>query len=46
MEGNEVSIFVKAPDLMVLFLPKIKIKQNPGYLNKEYNVLFKHIHQH
>ena len=24
---------------------KIKIKQNPGYPNKQYNVTFKHIHQ-
>ena len=45
MEGNEVGIFVKAPDWMPLFLLKIKIKQNPGYPNKEYNVIFKHIHQ-
>ena len=45
MEGNEVGIFVKAPDWMPLFLLKIKIKQNPGYPNKECNVIFKHIHQ-
>ena len=28
-----------------LFLFKIKIKQNPGCQNKEYNTIFKHIHQ-
>ena len=38
MEGNEVGIFVRAPDWMPLFLLKIKIKQNLGCLNKEYNV--------
>ena len=45
MEGNEVDILVKAPDWMPLLLLKIKIKQNLGYPNKEYNVIFKHIHQ-
>ena len=45
MEGNEVGIFVKAPDWMPLLLLKIKIKQNPGYPSKEYNVILKHINQ-
>ena len=45
MKGNEGGIFIKAPNWMSLFLLKIKIKQNPGYPDKEYNVIFKHIHQ-
>ena len=44
MEGNEVDIFSQALDRIPLFLLKIKIEQNPGCLNKEYNVIFKHIH--
>ena len=27
------------------FFLKMKIKQNPGYLNEQYNAIFKHIHQ-
>ena len=45
MKGDEGDIFSKAPDQKSLFLFKIKIKQNPGCLNKEYNVVFKHFHQ-
>ena len=45
MKGDEGDIFSKAPDQKTLFLFKIKIKQNPGCLNKEYNVVFKHFHQ-
>ena len=44
MEGNEVDIFSLAPDRITLFLLKIKIKQNPGSLNKEHNAIFEHIH--
>ena len=44
MEGNEVDIFSWAPNRIPLFLLKIKIKQNPGCLNKEYNAIFEHIH--
>ena len=44
MEGNEVDIFSSAPDRIHLFLLNIKIKQNPGCLNKEYNAIFTHIH--
>ena len=43
MEGNEVGIFIKAPDLIPMFLLKIKIKQTAAYLNN--NAIFKHIHQ-
>ena len=45
MEGNEVGVFIKALDWIPLFFLKIKIKQNPGYLNEQYNAIFKHIHQ-
>ena len=45
MKGDEGDIFSKAPDQKPLFLFKIKIKQNPACLNKEYNVVFKHFHQ-
>ena len=38
MEGGEVGIFSKALDWKPLFLLKIKIKQNPGCPNKEYNI--------
>ena len=44
MKEDEGDIFSKAPDQKPLFLFKIKIKQNPGCLNKEYNVVFKHFH--
>ena len=43
MEGNEVDIFSWAPNKIPLILLKIKIKQNPGCLNKEYNAIFEHI---
>ena len=45
MEGSEGVIFNKAPDWKSLFLFKIMIKQNLGCPNKEYNAIFKHIHQ-
>ena len=45
MEGDERGIFSKAPDWKLLFLLKIKIKQNTVCTNKEYNVIFTHIHQ-
>ena len=45
MEGSEVDIFIKTPDWMPFFLLKIKINQNAGCLNEEYNAIFKHIHQ-
>ena len=45
MEGSEGDIFRKAPDWKPLFLLKIKIKQNPGCPNKEYNSIFEHIHE-
>ena len=45
MKGHEGDIFSKASDQKPLFLFKIKIKQNPGCLNKEYNVVFKHFHK-
>ena len=44
MEEDEESIFSKIPDCKPLFLLKIKNKQNPGCLNKEYNEVFEHIH--
>ena len=44
MEGTERGIFSKASDWKSLFLPKIKIKQNSGCPNKEYNGILKHIH--
>ena len=43
VEGDEGSIFSKAPDWQSLF--KIKIEQTPGCPNKEYNAFFKHINQ-
>ena len=45
IKGDERDIFRKAPVWKPSFLCKIKIKQNPGYPNKEYNVVFKHFHQ-
>ena len=45
MKGDEGGIFSKFPDGEPLSLFKIKIKQNPGCPNKEYNVAFKHFHQ-
>ena len=45
MQGDEAGIFSKATDWKTLFLVKIKIKQNLGSLNKEYNVIFEQIHQ-
>ena len=45
MEGDEAGIFCGAPDWKSLFLLKIKIKQNPSCQIKEYNAIFKHIHQ-
>ena len=45
MKGNEVGIFTKAPGWILLFLFMVKLKQNPGYPNKEYYAIFKHIHQ-
>ena len=46
MKGNEGGISSKFLDWKsLLFLLKIKIKQNPGCPNKEYNVVFKHFHQ-
>ena len=36
---------VKLPTKNVCFCLKIKIKQNPGSSNKEYNEIFKHIHR-
>ena len=35
----------KAPDRKALFLLQIKIKQNPAYPNKQFNVTFKHFRQ-
>ena len=45
MEGDEGGMFSKSPDWKPLFLLKTKIKQNPGCPNKEYNAIFKHIHE-
>ena len=45
MKRNEGDIFSKFPGWKPLLLFKIKIKQNPGCQNKEYNVDFKHFHQ-
>ena len=39
------SISSKVPDRKSLFLVDIKIKQNPGCPNKQYNVVFKHFRQ-
>ena len=44
-EIKEGGIFSKVPDWTPLVLFKIKIKQNPGCARKEYNVIFKLIHQ-
>ena len=35
MEGDEGAVFSKAPDIKFLSLLKMKIKQNPGFPNKE-----------
>ena len=43
MKGNEGDIFSNAVHWKSLFRLKIKIKQNPGCPNKEYNAVFKHI---
>ena len=43
VEGDEGSIFSKAPDWQSLF--KIKTEQTQGCPNKQYNVFFKHINQ-
>ena len=46
MEGDEGGIFSKGTDwksLSLFFLLKIKIKQNPGWPNKEYNSIFENI---
>ena len=43
MEGDVGGIFSEAPDWKSLFLLKIKIKQNSGCPNKEYNSIFEHI---
>ena len=45
MEGDEGDVFSKAPDWKPLFSLKIKMKQNPGCSNKEYNVIVKYFHQ-
>ena len=45
MEGYEGGIFSKAPGWKPLFLLRIKLKENAGFPNKEYNAIFKHIHQ-
>ena len=45
MKGDEGSYFSTFLDWKPLLLFKIKIKQNPGCPNKEYNVDFKHLHQ-
>ena len=46
MKRYEGGIFRKAPDWKRFFFSlKIKIKQNLGCPNKEYNAIFKHIHQ-
>ena len=45
MEGNEVGILSKALDYIPSFFVKIKIKQNPGCPNKEYNKIYEHINQ-
>ena len=44
MEGDEEGIFSKAPNWKPLFLLEIRIKQNPGCPNKEYNAIFKHFY--
>ena len=45
MEGYEGGIFSKAPSWKPLFLLRIKFKENAASPNKEYNAIFKHIHQ-
>ena len=45
MEGDKGGIFIEAPDWKSLFLLKIKIKQNPGCPNKEYNIIFELFYQ-
>ena len=45
MEGDEGDIFSKAPVCKLFLLLKIKIKQNPGCQNKEYNATFEHIYR-
>ena len=45
MEEDETGIFSKVPDSESLFLLKRTIKQNPGCPNKNYNAIFKNIHQ-
>ena len=40
MKGDEGGIFSNFPDRKPLFLLKIKVKQNPGCPNKEYNIVF------
>ena len=45
MKGDEGDVFSKAPDWKPLFSLKIKMKQNPGCSNKEYNVIVKYFHQ-
>ena len=42
MVGDEGGIFSKAPDWKCFFLLKMKIKQNPGCSNKEYDVILAH----
>ena len=42
MEGNE-GVFSVTLQTENLFFFKIKIEQNPGCPNKEYNPIFKHI---
>ena len=43
MEGDVGGIFSEAPDWKSLFLLKIKIKQNSGCPNKEYNAILQYI---
>ena len=45
MEGDEGVILGKASRWKPLFLCSIKIKQNVGCTNKEYNAISKNIHQ-
>ena len=45
MEKDETGIFSKAPHSKSLFLLKRTIKQNPGWSNKNYDAIFKDIHQ-
>ena len=45
MEGDKGGIFIKALDQKSLLLLKVKVKQNLGCPNKEYNTVFKHIHR-